>query len=65
MHAVDEVPFVVPIFNCEFNGHDLHSELSEYKPVLHVQSVGEVEPGSEVDNGGHLLQVIWLLLSSL
>ena len=55
---MDEVPVVVPIFNCEFNGHDLHSELSEYKPVLHVQSVGEVEPGSEVANGGHLLQVI-------
>ena len=65
MHAVDEVPFVVPTFNCEFNGHDLHSEPSEYKPVLHTQSAGAVEPDSDVDNGWHLLQVIWLLLSSL
>jgi hypothetical protein len=58
MHAVDEVPCVVPIFNFEFNGHDLHSEPSEYKPVLQRHCVGEVEPGSDVDNGGHLLQVI-------
>ena len=58
MHAVDEVPCVVPIFNFEFNGHDLHSEPSAYKPVLHTHSVGEVEPGSDVDKGWHLLQVI-------
>ena len=32
------------VFNCEFNGHDLHAEPSAYKPVLHTQCVGDVEP---------------------
>ena len=47
---MDEVPFVTLALNCEFKGHDLHSEPSAYKPVLHTQSVGEVAPGSDVDN---------------
>ena len=58
MHAVDEVPCVVPIFNFEFNGHDLHSEPSEYKPAEQTQCVGDVEPVGAEENGWHLLQVI-------
>jgi hypothetical protein len=51
LHAVDEVPVVVPIFNCEFNGQDLHSEPSEYKPVEQTQCVGDVEPVGAAENG--------------
>jgi hypothetical protein len=58
LHAVDEVPFVTLAFNCEFNGQDLHSEPSAYKPVVQMQCDGDVEPGGAVDSGWHLLQVI-------
>ena len=55
---MDEVPVVVPIFNCEFKGQDLHSKLSEYKPAEQTQCVGDVEPGGAVEKAWHLLQVI-------
>jgi len=51
IHAVDEVPWVVPTFNCEFKGQDLHSEPSEYKPVEQTQCVGDVEPVGAAENG--------------
>jgi hypothetical protein len=58
MHAVDEVPVAVPIFNCEFNGQGLQSLPSKYKPILQTQSFEDVDPAGDVDNDWHLLQVI-------
>jgi hypothetical protein len=55
LHAVDEVPVVVPVFNREFNGQVLQSLPSKYKPVLQLQSFGEVEPAGDVDEDRHLL----------
>jgi len=58
LHAVDEVPVVVPIFNCEFNGQVLQSLPSKYKPMLQLQSFEDVDPAGDMDNDWHLLQVI-------
>ena len=55
---MDEVPVVVPVFNCEFNGQVLQSLPSKYKPVLQLQSFEDVDPAGDVDNDWHLLQVI-------
>ena len=48
---MDEVPVVTLSFNSEFGGHDLHSEPSKYKPVVHTQCVEDVEPAGAVENG--------------
>ena len=50
-HAVDTVLFMTLDFISEFKGHDLHSEPSKYKPKVHRQCNGDVEPVGAVENG--------------
>ena len=42
MQAVDEVPLVVPFFNCEFDGHDLHGKIELTASASRYSFFGQV-----------------------